>query len=309
MQQGAYNQAVGLVASGSNGHGKPGKNKFKKPASKGLKSNDVCNYYKENGHWKSNCPKKKKQHDKLTSTATTGTTAIAGTNSEEDIAQVDVEHTHHSDVWILDSGASYHECPRREWFTTYEQVDGGKISMANSFVCETVGIGSIKIQTHDDNKGFSFQGECGVLHVCKGSDVVLKGVKRGTLYLLQGFTLSGSVAVASSDIDKENMTRLWHMRLGHMSAKGMQILSKADLLCGHKVTGDHRYFVPMIEDFSRMTWLFIMKHKSEVFKIFRQWKTLLENQTGKKIKRLRTDNGLEFCSSEFDEFCKNVWTC
>lgn len=32
------------------------------------------------------------------------------------------------------------------------------------------------------------------------------------------------------------MTRLWHMRLGHMSDRGMQILSKADLLCGHKVT-------------------------------------------------------------------------
>ena len=32
------------------------------------------------------------------------------------------------------------------------------------------------------------------------------------------------------------MTRLWHMRLGHMSERGMQILSKADLLGGHKVT-------------------------------------------------------------------------
>ncbi|KAJ4724427.1 Retrovirus-related Pol polyprotein from transposon TNT 1-94 [Melia azedarach] len=61
----------------------------------------------------------------------------------------------------------------------------------------------------------------------------------------------------------------------------------------------------MIDDFSRMTWVFIMKHKSEAFKNFRQWKALVENQTGKKIKRLRTDNGLEFCWSEFDEFCKN----
>jgi transposase InsO family protein len=32
-------------------------------------------------------------------------------------------------------------------------------------------------------------------------------------------------------------------------------------------------------------------------------KTLVENQTGKKIKKLRTNNGLEFCSGEFDCFC------
>ncbi|KAH9799312.1 hypothetical protein KPL71_000313 [Citrus sinensis] len=31
----------------------------------------------------------------------------------------------------------------------------------------------------------------------------------------------------------------------------------------------------------------------------------IKNQTGKKIKRLRTDNGLEYCSNEFDKFCKS----
>ena len=30
----------------------------------------------------------------------------------------------------------------------------------------------------------------------------------------------------------------------------------------------------------------------------------MENQIGKKVKRLRTDNGLELCCSEFNEFCK-----
>ncbi|KAJ4721450.1 Retrovirus-related Pol polyprotein from transposon TNT 1-94 [Melia azedarach] len=329
---GADNQAAGLVASGSYGHGNSGKKKFKKPVSKGPKPNDVCNYCKEKGHWKSDCPKKKRQQDKPT-----GTAAVADTNSEEDIALVADEHTDHNDVWILDSGASYHICPHREWFTTYEQ----------HVPLMTKNLISLSML---DNKGFSFQGEGGVLHVCKGSNVVLKGVKRGTLYFLQGSTLSSSVAVASSEIDKDNMTKLWHMRLGHMSARGMQILSKWDLLCGHKVKdlefceycifgklhrskfpkaihrtkgtldyihsdcwgpsrveslGGHRYFVSMIDDFSRMTWVFIMKHKSEAFKNFRQWKALVENQTGKKIKRLRTDNGLEFCWFEFDEFCKN----
>jgi len=47
-----------------------------------------------------------------------------------------------------------------------------------------------------------------------------------------------------------------------------------------------------------------MKHKSDSFKNFKQWKTLVEIETGKKVKRLRTDNSLEFCLSEFNEFCK-----
>lgn len=38
---------------------------------------------------------------------------------------------------------------------------------------------------------------------------------------------------------------------------------------------------------------------------FKQFKALIENQRGKKIKRFRTDNGLEYCSGDFDELCKN----
>jgi len=48
-----------------------------------------------------------------------------------------------------------------------------------------------------------------------------------------------------------------------------------------------------------------MKNKSAVFVTFKKWKTLIEKQTGKKIKHCRIDNGLEYCSGEFDEFCKN----
>ena len=49
----------------------------------------------------------------------------------------------------------------------------------------------------------------------------------------------------------------------------------------------------------------MMKNKSEAFGKFKEWKTSVENQAGKKVKRLHTDNGLEFCSSEFDEFYKD----
>ena len=46
-----------------------------------------------------------------------------------------------------------------------------------------------------------------------------------------------------------------------------------------------------------------MKAKLEVFERCREFKTLVENQTGKKIWVLRTDNGGEYTSNEFMEYC------
>ena len=37
----------------------------------------------------------------------------------------------------------------------------------------------------------------------------------------------------------------------------------------------------------------------------KEWKALVENQTNKRVKVLRKDNGLEFCNEEFEMFCKN----
>ena len=36
---------------------------------------------------------------------------------------------------------------------------------------------------------------------------------------------------------------------------------------------------------------------------FKEWKVLVETQTGNKVKKLRTDNGLEFCDKELNDFC------
>ena len=64
------------------------------------------------------------------------------------------------------------------------------------------------------------------------------------------------------------------------------------------------YYVSFIDEFSRNTWIYFVKKRYEVFDIFKEFKALVENQTKKKIKVLRTDNGGEFCKKEFEEFCK-----
>ena len=40
-----------------------------------------------------------------------------------------------------------------------------------------------------------------------------------------------------------------------------------------------------------------------MFEKFREWKSLVKNQTGRKVKKLRTDNGLELCNKKFDSYC------
>ncbi|GJY89022.1 retrotransposon protein, putative, ty1-copia subclass, partial [Tanacetum coccineum] len=47
-----------------------------------------------------------------------------------------------------------------------------------------------------------------------------------------------------------------------------------------------------------------LRDKNEAFNKFKEWKQLVENQTGKKLKKLQTNNGLEFCNQEFNNLCK-----
>lgn len=49
--------------------------------------------------------------------------------------------------------------------------------------------------------------------------------------------------------------------------------------------------------------MFVLKSMEDVFVKFKTWKTLGETQTNRKVRRLRTNNGLEFCNKRFDNFC------
>ncbi|RDX88508.1 hypothetical protein CR513_29887, partial [Mucuna pruriens] len=66
-----------------------------------------------------------------------------------------------------------------------------------------------------------------------------------------------------------------------------------------------KWFVSFIDDCTRMKWIFLMKHKSEVCQIFVDFFCLVKNQFGKSIKRLWLDNGTEFVNLEFSKFLKD----
>jgi hypothetical protein len=67
----------------------------------------------------------------------------------------------------------------------------------------------------------------------------------------------------------------------------------------HFVSG-HRWFVTFIDGFSRYTWLYLLKHKIDVFVVFKDLYSLIKNKCGNTIKILLSENGTE--NQEFEHF-------
>ncbi|CAH1440299.1 unnamed protein product [Lactuca virosa] len=66
----------------------------------------------------------------------------------------------------------------------------------------------------------------------------------------------------------------------------------------------NRFYVTFTDDYSRYGYIYLIKHKSETFEKFKEFKQEVENQLGRKIKMLRSDRGGEYLSLEFHEYLK-----
>jgi transposase InsO family protein len=64
------------------------------------------------------------------------------------------------------------------------------------------------------------------------------------------------------------------------------------------------YFVTFIDDATRKVWAYSTRTKDRVFTIFKEWLAMVENQTDRKLKSLRSNNGGEYKSDEFVQFCR-----
>jgi hypothetical protein len=67
-----------------------------------------------------------------------------------------------------------------------------------------------------------------------------------------------------------------------------------------------KYYLLFIDDFSRMCWIYFMKFKSEVAGIFWRFKKNVENQSNCRIQAIRSDNGREYTSTEFNLYCEEA---
>ncbi|GFW44850.1 copia protein [Trichonephila clavipes] len=76
-------------------------------------------------------------------------------------------------------------------------------------------------------------------------------------------------------------------------------------LCGPMPTesqGGNKYFLSIIDDYSRKVTVFPIRNKSDVFHTFKRFQKRAERFLSKKVIAVRTDGGLEFCNKDMDNF-------
>ncbi|RDX89868.1 hypothetical protein CR513_28338, partial [Mucuna pruriens] len=222
-------------------------------------------------------------------------------------------------MWIIDSGATLHVTPRKEFFTSYT-VD--------------VRFNLISVHMLDDG-GYDNHFGHRKWKLTKDNLVVARGEKISKLYWTKALVAKDSV----NAMDME--ASLWHRRLSHISEKGLTCLAKKDMLsglknaelekCSHCMTSKQTrvsfkkhppsrksellelvhsdvcgplkvksfsgalYFVTFIDDCSRKLWVYVLKTKDQVLEKFKQFQALVERQSGKKVKCICSDNGGEYC--------------
>ena len=199
----------------------------------------------------------------------------------------------------------------------------------------------ISIGQLDDEGHYTTFGD-GAWKVMKGNLVIARGKKRGSLYMVAEEDMVAVTEAANSSslwhqrlghmsekgmkimASKGKMSNLKHVNIGvcehcifgkqkkvsfSKSGKASK-LQKLELVhtdvwgpAPIKSLGGSRYYITFIDDSTRKVWVYFLKNKSDVFSVFKRWKTEIENQTGLKIKSLKSDNGREYESQEFKDFC------
>nr|GEY09800.1 retrovirus-related Pol polyprotein from transposon TNT 1-94 [Tanacetum cinerariifolium] len=244
-----------------------------------------------------------------------------------------------SEIWLLDFACSHHITPHREWFSNFEEHEE-VVYTADETPLTTHGIGSVRLQNEDgtivtlkgaryspklkknlifvgtlESKGFEVRAKDEVMKIISGVLVVMKGIRKiNNTYHYKGRTVVGTVAAVTDGDRNSKAVKLWHMRLGHAREKSLNLLIKQGLLKGLTSCKLDLYEHCINRKTTRVK-IRIAIHKiqcildyvhsdtmDEVLGVFIKWKKMMETQTCRKIKHLRTYNGREYKNDLFTKF-------
>jgi hypothetical protein len=96
------------------------------------------------GHYKKYCKSKEVEKPKG-SESTSSTEEKTSTEEGGDVYLASTSTHADRDVWLIESGASYHMSPHRDWFSKYEKHDGGDVFLGDDSTTKILGRGRVKL--------------------------------------------------------------------------------------------------------------------------------------------------------------------
>ncbi|BBG95348.1 multidrug resistance-associated protein 9 [Prunus dulcis] len=235
--------------------------------------------------------------------------------------------------WYIDSGCSNHMTGNAELLVDVRTNVTGKVQMPTGNLVDVAGIGSLMIDTNSgrkcikevmflpglkenllsvgqmDEHGYYllFGGrECCIFDGPSLDCLVIKvKMKNNRCYPLSLMQADHIALKARCQMGKQH--RDWFPKEQAWRAKNPLELIHTDL-CGpmqNESIAGNKYFMLLIDDHTRMSWVYLLRHKSEALNCFRKFKAMVELQCDFKVKCLRSDRGGEFLSTEFSKLLES----
>ncbi|GJT85138.1 retrotransposon protein, putative, ty1-copia subclass [Tanacetum coccineum] len=326
IQQGRVNKPKPQANKKGKGKGKVDKNKQvvayqpkpkQNPPQKKVnpKKDQACHHYHVVGHWKRNCPlylqelrtnkNKKAEH---------------GAAASGNLFTIKLFNlTHKINSWVYDTGCGIHVCNTLQGFRVKRKLSYGEqylhVGNRSQAVVEAIGVFNLVLPS-----GLEL-----LLNNCHYAPSIIRGVVSFSCLLDLRFVhtvTSNGISVSLNGllekINDESYDKCKSCISGKMTKKPFNdnIERAIDLLglirtdvCGpfrHVSRKGNSYFLTFTDDFSRYGYVYLLKHKHEVFETFKVFKSEVELQLGKKIKALLSDRGGEYLSQEFKEYLDMV---
>ncbi|GKA08719.1 retrotransposon protein, putative, ty1-copia subclass [Tanacetum coccineum] len=266
---------------------------------------DAYHHCKEVGHWKRNCPvyhvelvMKKKQ---------------VGTASSSSIFTIEL-FSFPNKSWVYDIGCGTHICNTKQGLRGLRKLKQGSkndVLYFNAIPCNGIyetdmlnlvpnvnSIYYVSDKRVKHNLDSTYLWHCSLAHISKKH--IEKLQHDGLLKSTDEESFDKCVSCLSGKMRRKpfpHRTERANDLLGliHTDVRGP---------LRHVFRQGASYFITITDDYSRYGYVYLLKHKHEVFETFKVFKNEVENQLEKTIKALRSDQGGEYISQEYKDYLK-----
>ncbi|GKB37839.1 retrotransposon protein, putative, ty1-copia subclass [Tanacetum coccineum] len=233
-----------------------------------LAKDSICHHYKEVGYWRRNCSSYQAELKKRNNASMASTSGIFTIEL----------YAFPNKTWVYDTGYGTHICNTLQGLKESRKLKHGALSL------------------------YIGNGMRTAVEAIRSFDLILPS---GLIVVLDNCHFSPSVTR-----DVVLISRLMARKpFPHQVERAKDLLGHIHTdVCGPFRTVSREgasYFITFTDDFSRYGYVYLMKHKHEVFETFKVFQNEVENQLGKKIKVIRSDRGGEYLSHKFVNHMKS----